>query len=200
MEGLNGFDSFLETGLRGENRRKIRHVMSKINNNYKVEFKKGTEKDLELLFELNKMRFGKNSHFHMEHRKQIHRDFLTLFPHDLFTIYLNGVIKAVGMGIIHKKIYHGLISGYDYEINDLGKFVFLSKMKRAMELGCVVYDAGKNDNGWKEQLGLARTPQYKLSLEEPQAGTNPTIPVVSPLHTTLYLGRPSRSKKYLHQT
>ena len=105
----------------------------------------------------------------MEHRRQLFRDLLNLYNADLFTIFIDDEPKAVSFSLMHKGVYSGLNSGYDYSVRDLGKFVFITKIQRAIELGCDVFDAGKNDNGWKEHFHLQKIPQYKLSLYLPEA-------------------------------
>lgn len=175
LKGLTNLDMFLEKNFHGKSKRRLRNRIHYFYKNYKIEIRKGTDKDLELLFSLNQSRFGERSAFHMEHRRQLFRDLLHLYNADLFTIYIDGKPKAVSFSLMHKGVYSGLNSGYDYSIRDLGKFVFITKIQRAIELGCEVFDAGKNDNGWKEHFHLQKIPQYKLSLHLPEAALQTPI-------------------------
>lgn len=175
IKEFTNLDMFIDANFQGKSRRRIKNRINHFNNNYKIEIKKGTETDLELLFQLNRDRFGEVSAFNMEHRKKIFRELSQIYDTDLFTIFMDGVPKAVSMSIIHKGVYGGLNSGYDYEVRDLGKFVFVTKIQRAIELGCEVFDAGKGDNGWKEHLHLNKIPQYKLAFEFPQVFAAATI-------------------------
>lgn len=183
IRGVTTFDMFLEKNFQGKSKRKMRSRMNSFYKNYKIEIKKGSEIDLELLFSLNKNRFGNKSAFHMKHRKQLFRDLLELYEADLFTIFIDGDPKAVSFSIIHKGIYYGLNSGYDYSIKDLGKFVFATKIQRAIEMGCDVFDAGKNDNGWKEQFHLTKIPQYKLTMNLSEKETQPATSDIPLLYT-----------------
>ncbi len=164
LKGLTNLDMFLDKNFQGKSRRRLRGKINHFYKNYKIEIKKGTESDLELLFALNIKRFGTNSAFHMEHRKQLFRDLVKLYTADIFTIVIDDKPKAVSLSLVHKGTYSGLNSGYDYAMNDLGKFVFITKIQRAIEMGCAVFDAGKNDNGWKEHFHLQKITQYKLTM------------------------------------
>ena len=58
LKGLTNLDMFLEKNFQGKSKRKLRNRINYFYKNYKIEIKKGTELDLELLFSLNKTRFG----------------------------------------------------------------------------------------------------------------------------------------------
>ncbi len=169
LESIRDFEMFLQTKFDGKSRQRLKNRINHFNKNYKIEIKQGTETDLELLFELSKDRFGEDSSFNMKHRRNILRDLRQLYEIDLFVIYINGVPKAVSFGMLYNKTYDGINIGYDYDIRDLGKLVFVTQIQRALELGCNVYDVGKNANGWKEHFHLNKIPQYKLAINFPHA-------------------------------
>ncbi len=173
LKDLKNIEMFIDANFEGKSRRRMKHRISHFNKNYKMEIKNGTESDLELLFALNKDRFGEKSAFNMEHRKQIFRDLANLYKADLFTIFIDGEPKAVSFSVIHKGVYLGLNSGYDFAVRDLGKLVFISKIQKAIELDCRIFDAGKNDNGWKEHFHLNKIPQYKLEINVPKTQISP---------------------------
>ena len=190
LKGLTNLDMFLEKNFQGKSKRRLRNRISYFYKNYKIEIKKGTDLDLELLFLLNKNRFGKISAFNMKHRRQLFRDLTKLYNTDIFTIFIDGEPKAVSLSLIHKGVYIGLNSGYDYSMRDLGKFVFITKIQRAIELGCDQFDAGKNDNGWKEHFHLHKIPQYKLTMNLEEIETQPVIDDAALLDTKQFRATP----------
>lgn len=169
LTNIKDLDSFLQTFFDGKSRQKMKNKLNRINRDFKIKISKGSDSDLNLLFALSKDRFGDNSAFHMEYREEIFKELCEKFQSDIFVVYVDGEPKAVSFALIHKGVYDGIGIGYDYEIRDLGKFVFLTQIQRATaELNCKKYDVGKNDNGWKAQLHLNRIPQYKLSINNPR--------------------------------
>lgn len=190
IKGLTSLDMFFEKNFQGKSKRQKKKRLNHFYKSYQIEIKEGTVEDLELMFELNKDRFGERSAFHMEHRRQLFRDLAKLYTADIFTIVIDGEIKAVSFSLIHKGIFYGLNSGYDYAIKDLGNFVFSAKIQRAIELGCAVFNAGKNANGWKEHFHLEKIPQYKLTLNLVKSELKPLISDVPLLGTEQFLAIP----------
>lgn len=158
------FDMFMQTNLDGVSRQRLTNRINKIDKTYNVEVKDGTKEDLERMFTLSIERFGERSSFNMPDRQQIYRELLERFDIDLMTIVLDGKVSAVSFAIVHKKTYTTVNVGYDYDVRDLSKLLVVTQIKRAMDKGCSVFDAGQGDNGWKEHFNLSKIPQYKLEL------------------------------------
>lgn len=158
------FEEFVKTKLDGVSRQRLINRINKIDKTYKVEIKDGGKEGLELMFQLSIDRFGENSSFNMPDRQQIYRELLERFDVDLMTIVLDDKVSAVSFAIMYNGTYTTVNVGYDYDVRDLSKLLVVTQIKRAMDHGCKVFDAGQGDNGWKEHFNLSKIPQYKLSL------------------------------------
>lgn len=164
LEGLKSFEDFLFKNLSGKSRQAIMNKVRNLYKNFKVEIRPGTQEDLNLLFEYSIQKFGADSSFNMEDRKRIYQNIYKNFPNDLFVIYLNDKPSAVAFCLIYKNTYISLNIGYDYESRYVAKLLVATEIQRAIEKGCTKFDAGKGENGWKEQFHLTPIPQYKLEL------------------------------------
>jgi len=164
LDQLNDFSDFMQNNLDGKSRQRLINRINKIEREYKVTVRKGTDEDLEKLFQLSIDRFGERSSFNMPERKQVFRDFVKRFDTDLFTIEIDGEIKAVSLAIMYNHIYTTLSIGYDISVRDLSKYLIVQQMKRALEFKCKTFDAGKGDNGWKSHFNFQKIPQYKIIL------------------------------------
>lgn len=161
---IKSFEEYLQANFDGKNRQRLINRLNKIQKNYQLEVKDGKGEDLELLFKLSIERFGEKSSFNRQDRQILYKDIFTSLEHDFFVVSVNGVPKAASLALLHKKTYTSLNIGYDYDTRDLGKFVIATQMKRAWSKGYELYDAGKGDNGWKEQFRLTKIPLYQLRL------------------------------------
>ena len=168
--------AFMRNNLDGRSRQRLGNRLRRIEKSYTVQVKEGTEEHLETLFQLNIGRFGERSSFHMEQRRNAFRAFLKRFDTDLFCIHLDREVKAVSMSIVYNTNYTTLSIGYDINVRDLSKYLIVTQMKRAMELGCTKFDAGKGDNGsgtlWAcgstlFDFARGRPPVYKRRAKRP---------------------------------
>lgn len=159
------FTTFLQTNFDGISRQRLVNRLNKINKTHKVTVEEAKDK-LDLLFEMNMQRFGNDSSFHMQYRQNVYKEFLNIFDADVFTISLDNKLKAISYSIIYRDTYTSINLGYDLEVRDLQKLLVTTQIKRALEKGCKVFDAGQGNNGWKEHFHLTKIPQYRLDLND----------------------------------
>lgn len=164
ISDISSFEDFMVTFFEGSSRGKMMNKLNRVAKTSGIQVVEGNKSDLALLFQLNIERFGNSSSFAHHYRRQIFNDLFEMYPTDIFTVVVGGEKKAVSFSINSDGVYSSMNIGYDYEIRDLGKFVVATQIKRAIKLGCKVYDAGKGDSGWKEQFHLTRIPQYMLTI------------------------------------
>jgi len=168
---FSNFEALLQKQFDGKSRQRLINRLNKLQKDYSIEIRDGSVEDLPILFQLSIDRFGENSSFNMEYRRQVFIKIAQTIPSDIFTILVNGTPKAVSHSMVYKGVYNTLNIGYDYSIRDISKLLVVSQLKRAIERECILFDAGKGDNGWKEHFHLKKIPQYKLSLNLPLAQT-----------------------------
>lgn len=164
LTGITSFDAYLDRYFQGKNKGKLKNKIRYMYKTNDITIKNGDESELELLFAFSKEKHGENSSFHMEYRQRVYRNLLQRYKADLITILVGGKTKAVAYCIPYKNTYLLLNVGYDHELRDIGKLLVQAQIERAIQLGCIVYDAGKGDNGWKERFHFSKRPQYKLVL------------------------------------
>jgi CelD/BcsL family acetyltransferase involved in cellulose biosynthesis len=164
LSGMTGFADFLARHLDGKSRGKLAQKIARVERDAEVTIEDVGPEGLDGLFEYNQSRFGAASSFGWDYRKQVFRDLMSLYDHDVFRIMIDGEVKAVSFALIFKGWYLGMNIGYDYDVRDLGKFAAATQIERAIARGCTTYDSGKGDGGWKEQFHLSAHPQYMLAL------------------------------------
>jgi hypothetical protein len=164
LKGMTEFRDFTTKYFDGKGRGKLNNQLNKLHRSYEIKIVDADAEDLELLFEYNKERFGVSSSFQWEYRKQVFRDLMEQYDHDVFKVMINGEKKAVSFSLLYKNTYLSMNIGYDYGIRDLGKLVVSTQFERAIKLKCDMYDGGKGDSGWKEQFHLNRVQQFMLTI------------------------------------
>ncbi len=164
LAGLTSLDDYFNQ-FSGKVRKNIKSELKVRFRDSKIEIREGKREELHYLFNLSISRFGKDSSFTMEHRRQIFDKFFDLYDIDYFIVLIDNVVRAVSYNLVHNGTYTAINMGYDYTVPGLGKFVVRTAIPRAIEKKCTTYDLGKGNNGgYKERLHLKQIPQYKLVL------------------------------------
>jgi len=147
-----------------DTRRVTQNRLRKLEKDYKIEIFYNRYEDIDRLFELNIETYGDYSIFvRKPYRMQLFKDFLEQFTVDMLSIEVDGIIQAVSYTILHKGVYIAMNHGASRAINNLGKYLNLAQIERAIALGCTVYDAGKSNRGeWKTAFKFTPTPQYRF--------------------------------------
>lgn len=141
----------------------LRRVFKKLAES-NLEIGEGTIEDLELLFELNIKRFGRESIFNDQLHTDCFRQMLEIANNwQIITFKLNGKIEAVSLGALFNQtyLYHNAgtnISDYP----NLGNVVIYHNIKRAIDMGADYFDAGSEDLGWKSRWHLQPIPLCKM--------------------------------------
>jgi len=118
--------------------------------------------DLDLLIEINKINFGKESTFNKPYRWEIFHDLLKLnFEVHILTFIINDNKEAVSFSIKYKDTYVGISSGTrKNNIMNIGTYINYKKICKAIQSKAKYYDAGLHDAGWKEKWRMKKIPQY----------------------------------------
>ena len=78
----------------------------------------------------------------------------------MLTFIINGTKEAVTFGIKYKNTFIGINGGAREEAHrDLGTYITVKKIEKAIESGADKYDAGIEDLGWKENWHFKKIPQ-----------------------------------------
>lgn len=159
LRGIQSVDDYYQKFWSSKSRKKLRgqfkhieeHTIQIIENNYQ---------DIDLLVEFNKIRFREKSSFHKPQREDFMKSLLDHFKVQMMTTLFDGVKQAVWMGIYYNNVFYGINSGRNIGINNLGKYMILQRIRKAIELGAHAYDAKKGNYGWKEAFGFSSIPQF----------------------------------------
>lgn len=163
LANLPTLDDYLKREFRSKRRKNIKRIMREVEEK-NVELVGGNEQDLELLFRLNINRFGKESAFYKGYLPDAFRRMLKLhYQWQLSVFKIGGQKKAVSLAVLYKDIYLYNNSGADIlAIPNLGTYLLLKNIQRAIALKAKTLDAGLEDLGWKERWHFQKIPQYKF--------------------------------------
>lgn len=162
LQGLNTIDDFLQLYWSKKSRKNIQHQMEELQK-LNVQVQEDNYNDLDLLIELNKKRFGKASSFYKPFRKEFLQEVIKHFDVKMLSVTVQGKKESVCYSVFYNNVYYGINSGRNTAINNLGKFVMLEKISRAITSGAVSYDAGRADLGWKRAFHFKPVPLYSVS-------------------------------------
>lgn len=160
LNGLRNADEYLTKYFKAKRRNAIKKKVKSVEMLKPLIIKNNYE-DLDLLIELNKKRFGKESSFNKPFRREIYHDLLNInLDIKMLTFIINGAKEAVTFGIKYKNIFVGINGGTREEAHqDIGTYITVKKIEKAIGLGADKYDAGIEDLGWKENWRFEKIPQ-----------------------------------------
>lgn len=164
LQNYKSYEDFLADKWGKSSRKKANQQVRKLYRDHRIEILENNYEDIALLSEFNKKRFGEDSSFSYDYRKDVFIDLLKLYDVQTLTVVVDGKKEAVSYGIFYKDQYIGMNAGVNNEIEDLAKMLIFLQIDKAIEHGCKRYDAGKGDSGWKEQFHLEKMPQFALTI------------------------------------
>jgi CelD/BcsL family acetyltransferase involved in cellulose biosynthesis len=163
LEGLTGYDDFIDAAFSADTRKVVRRRIRKIEEN-SVQIVKNSPADLELLFGYNIATFGADSSFNNPENVGFFRWICNSdFDVQLLTLLINGEKVAVSLSLIHNGIYYGLNSGANKtKVPNSGSYLTLQNIESAIRNGCRHYDALMGSYNWKENWHFQKIPYYIL--------------------------------------
>jgi predicted N-acyltransferase len=162
LEGLHDTDEYLKKTFSSKTRKNIKKRNEEVES-LGVEIVCNEASDLDDLIELNKTSFGKTSSFNKSFRREIYNDILS-GPFKTFTMSakIDGKKENVSLGIIYKDTFASLAIGNNKDFQNLGHYMFLKRVGKAISCGCKTFDAGLNSLGWKKRWHLRQIPEFKF--------------------------------------
>lgn len=166
IRGINTIDEYLKETFSSKTRAKFRKKSRAIESLNPV-IRENAYEDLDVMIDLNLKSFGKNSSFNKPFRREIFHDLLSgNFDVVMLTAEIAGKKESVSFGIKYKNTFVSINSGTNKkEFPDLGTYMILRRIEKAISLGCETFDAGLESLGWKEKWHLQRIPEYKYYRE-----------------------------------
>lgn len=168
LEGLQSIDDYAAKFLDGKSRANFQKKLREVQTDFAPDLRRGHAEDLEVLIDWNVRNFGKESSFLRPRRREIFREMLKLderpqFTVDLLGVQIDGQMQGASLSIFSGKSYVYLNAGVNKtEFPNLGSWLIAQNIRRAIELGAEIFDAGLEDLGWKERWHLRRVPQFIL--------------------------------------
>lgn len=167
LKGMTSYHDFIDTYFSTDKKNNILSQFKKLEEK-RLTIKEGTLEDLDILFYWSKIRFGETSSFYTRpYFEKYIRFIASHFDSKIITVSLDGKIEGVGLVILYNNVCHGINSGYNPDISNLGKYLTFLKIDAGIKAGKEIYDAGTGAFGWKEDFHLLKNPQYKIDLRQP---------------------------------
>lgn len=162
LEGFTCVEDVLEALWSKKSRKNIEHQMNELRS-HDISIEENVFDDLDLLISLNKQRFGAASSFYKPYRAEFLREVIKHFDVSMMSVSIDGKKESVCYSILYNNGMYGINSGRNTKINNLGKFVILQKIARAILAGAAFYDAGRSDLGWKRAFHFQPVPLYSVT-------------------------------------
>jgi len=169
---FNGdINEYLKTFSRKHRKNLLYDIRKLLSLGYGVRWENNNDKS-EKLIELNKERFLEESDFNDNEVLKDFNAFTKLFSEDgilkTSIVELSDEIIGVEMGFFHEDTYYLLNGGFNPTHKNIGKWMILEHIKKALELGAIKMDFLVGDSsGWKKLWNLSETPVYTLRKGDP---------------------------------
>lgn len=166
LRGINTIDEYLKKTFSSKTRAKFRRKSQEIEA-LNPAIRENAYGDMDMMIDLNIKSFGNNSSFNKPFRREIFHDLLRgEFDAVMLTAEIAGKKESVSFGIKYKNTFVSINSGTNkQEFPNLGTYMILRRIEKAINLGCDTFDAGLESLGWKEKWHLQRIPEYKYYRE-----------------------------------
>lgn len=171
------FDKYMQL-FSGKSRKRLNRELARFNR-YGVSFRHNCFSDLEIMFALNKNRYGTYSFFHDERfLKSLTSLAEWLRKNEMLritSVLIGGKVAAVDIGAIMNGTYTLLAGGTHPEFPSVAKLINFHHLKWACaeKINCVDFMCG--DFGWKERFHLTARPFYKFTLPKPEHRLQPEL-------------------------
>lgn len=163
LAGIENFEDYIDKFFTGKSKKNLRREMQIVEKN-NIEIKLNQFEDMDLMIDMSIENFGKDSYFSHKYSGEIFHDLLKLpLKIYLLTFMISGKPEAVSLAILYKDTYVYITSSSNKKgVVNLGKYVNLVNIQKAIELGAKVFDAGLTDSNWKNRWGFTRISEYKF--------------------------------------
>lgn len=160
LDGIKTLDEYLEKTFKTRMIKKLKKRFDAVDS-LGVEVIENRFEDIEAMMDLNVKMFGSESSFLKPHRREIFRDILKLdLEFHMLSFIVKGRLEAVSLAFRYKDTFVGINAGVNKEeYPDLSTYTILTKLKKAIAIGCKKYDAGLEDLGWKENWHFEKIPE-----------------------------------------
>jgi len=161
LKGLNDIEDYLKRDFNSRDRGNFYRIRRRMKD-AKIVISENRKQDIDRLIELNRANFGAESSFNNPHRCQIYQDLVDSdFDDVMFSVLIGGEIEGVSFGIKYGDNFVSLNAGVNKrKFKNLGSYMLLMRIAKAIDLKCSIYDAGVGDLGWKEHWHFKKIPQY----------------------------------------
>lgn len=156
-------------GFSGKTRKKLKAELKKFDTR-KISFRFNEKKDLEKMFQMNRLVFSQQSYFD-DHRFTGSFDRLAALLSDMgmlriVTILIGGTVAAVDMGGVFKNTCTMFAGGTDPEFPGIAKLINLHHMEWACQKQLESVDFLCGDFNWKERFHLSPRPLFEIKREK----------------------------------
>lgn len=166
LSGLGNIEDYMNRTFSAKARSKVRKQRRDMESWDMTAYENHFE-DIDVLMNLNRNNFGSESTFNKPHRSEIYHDLVAGdFEALMYSCEIGGKIEGVSLSVRYGQTFvsmNGGVNSKDY--SNLGHFMRLQRIEKAIALGCDTFDAGLEDLGWKESWYLKKVPQYKFVVE-----------------------------------
>jgi hypothetical protein len=152
ISNLHTLTEFIEQKFVGHTRNRFKKKLKNFAElEHKVEL--GRFEDLDKMMELNKMNFGEESSFHENAiSTAFHKLLKTDFKINMISVLINDIPESVSYFLEYKDEFHYLMAATNRNsVRDLGNYITFKTLEYAMQQNKFkVFEAGRNNCGWKE--------------------------------------------------
>jgi hypothetical protein len=166
LEQFSSGEDYIRQSMQGKSRKNLLYDLRKFSAN-DIKIIENDFSDLDLMIDLIDKTFNTESSFNFKHRREIFHDLLNLPGVNLMSYYVNGKKGGVSMSIAYQDNYVLLGIGSDNpNFPNLGKYMTIKNIDKAISQGKKLFDTGVGDCNWKKHWRLSQIPQYKFIKSE----------------------------------
>ncbi|MFA6897634.1 MAG: GNAT family N-acetyltransferase [Patescibacteria group bacterium] len=167
LKNISGIEDYLQKTFSSNSRRRFRKIKKTMEELPLFRIMENRLEDVDALMEMNQRNFEAESSFNKPFRSQIYHDLVRQKELDIvmFTAEIAGKVEGVSLGIKYQKVFNSFNAGVNKrDFSNLGSYLRLCRIEKAIALGCDTFDAGLEDLGWKELWHLEKVPEYKFTV------------------------------------
>jgi hypothetical protein len=166
LDDLKNAEDYVEKYWVGKSKRKLKKFMRKLERDHKIEMRVNHKPDLDKLFELNYESYGEESSFltYPERVSGFKELLNTSLKTHIISLIVDGKVESVSFAVEYNGTFHGLNSGTNKHLPNLGKLMVLMKIDYAIKTGNKIYDASTYEGNWKKRFNFKTSPRYKLTV------------------------------------
>ncbi|HAZ28997.1 MAG TPA: hypothetical protein DCY48_04470 [Candidatus Magasanikbacteria bacterium] len=162
IHDMTGYMDYLDRFFKAKTRNRLKRIVRDMEALHPV-LVENRLADIDPLIAFNKEAIGEESIFHTPSNVAIFHNLMREpFTPSFMSLDIDGAVQSVSFSMVYEDTYELVLFGSNKKgIPNIGNYLILLNIQKAIEIGAKIFYAGRHDCNWKERWHLQKIPFYQ---------------------------------------